>query len=30
VHYAVRGDSLPEERPKADASAFAVVRPAGE
>lgn len=27
VHYAVRGDSLPEERPKADASAYAVVRP---
>lgn len=30
IHYAVRGDSLPEERPKADESAFAVVRPAGE
>ncbi|WP_272910919.1 phosphate signaling complex protein PhoU [Falsiroseomonas oryziterrae] len=27
VHYAVRGDSLPEDRPKADASAFAVVQP---
>jgi phosphate transport system protein len=27
VHYAVRGDSLPDERPKADASAYAVVRP---
>ncbi len=27
VHYAVRGDNLPEERPKADASAYAVVRP---
>ncbi|NGM19082.1 phosphate signaling complex protein PhoU [Roseomonas stagni] len=27
VHYAVRGDSLPEDRPKADASAYAVVRP---
>ena len=26
VHYAVRGDSLPEDRPKADASAYAVVR----
>jgi phosphate transport system protein len=30
IHYAVRGDSLPDERPKADQSAFAVVRPAGE
>ena len=29
IHFAVRGDSLPEERPKADESAFAVVRPAG-
>jgi phosphate transport system protein len=27
VHYAVRGDSLPEDRPKADSSAYAVVRP---
>jgi phosphate transport system protein len=27
VHYAVRGDQLPEDRPKADASAYAVVRP---
>lgn len=27
VHYAVRGDALPEDRPKADSSAFAVVRP---
>jgi phosphate transport system protein len=27
VHYAVRGDSLPEDRPKADMSASAVVRP---
>ncbi len=27
VHYAVRGDSLPEDRPKADASAYAVIRP---
>ena len=30
IHYAVVGDTLPEERPKADQSAFAVVRPAGE
>lgn len=29
IYYAVRGDSLPEDRPKADQSAFAVVRPAG-
>ena len=27
VHYAVRGDSLPEDRPKADSSAYAVIRP---
>ena len=27
VHYAVRGNSLPDERPKADSSAYAVVRP---
>jgi phosphate transport system protein len=27
VHFAVRGDNLTEERPKADASAYAVVRP---
>ncbi|RYI96561.1 MAG: phosphate transport system regulatory protein PhoU, partial [Acetobacteraceae bacterium] len=27
VHYAVNGDSLPDERPKGDASAYAVVRP---
>lgn len=27
VHYAVTGDALTEERPKGDASAFAVVRP---
>jgi phosphate transport system protein len=27
VHYAVRGSSLPEDRPKADSSAYAVVRP---
>ncbi len=30
IFYAVRGDSLPDERPKADQSAFAVVRPGGE
>ena len=29
VHYAVRGDSLPEDRPKADQSASTVVRPRG-
>ena len=28
VHYAVLGDSLPDERPKSDNSAFAIVRPA--
>ena len=27
VHYAVLGDSLPDERPKSDGSAYAVVRP---
>jgi phosphate transport system protein len=27
VHYAVRGDTLPEQRPKADTSVSAVVRP---
>ena len=27
VHYAVRGESLPDDRPKADISASAVVRP---
>ena len=27
VHYAVRGENLPEDRPKGDASAYAVVRP---
>jgi hypothetical protein len=27
VHYAVRGESLPDDRPKADMSASAVVRP---
>jgi phosphate transport system protein len=30
IFFAVRGDSLPDDRPKADQSAFAVVRPAGE
>jgi phosphate transport system protein len=30
IHYAVRGDSLPDERPKADQSAFAVVRTPGD
>lgn len=30
IFYAVRGDNLPEDRPKADQSAYAVVRPAGE
>jgi len=29
IHYAVRGDSLPEDRPKADEPAFAVIRPGG-
>jgi phosphate transport system protein len=29
IHYAVMGDTLPEDRPKADDSAYAVVRPAG-
>jgi phosphate transport system protein len=29
VHYAVRGDTLPDDRPKSDASAYAVVRPPG-
>ena len=27
VHYALRGDSLPGDRPKGDSSAYAVVRP---
>ncbi len=27
VHFAVRGDTMTEERPKADASAYAVIRP---
>ena len=27
VHYAVQGDSLTDDRPKADSSAYAVVRP---
>jgi phosphate transport system protein len=26
VHYAVRGDSLPDDRPKSDTSAYAVIR----
>jgi phosphate transport system protein len=26
VHYAVRGDSLPDDRPKSDSSAYAVIR----
>lgn len=30
IFYAVRGDMLPEDRPKADQSASAVVRPVGE
>ncbi len=30
IFFAVRGDTLPEDRPKADQSAFAVVRPGGE
>jgi phosphate transport system protein len=29
VHYAVRGDTLPEDRPKADMSAYTVIRPPG-
>jgi phosphate transport system protein len=29
IHYAVRGDSLPEERPKVDEPAFAVIRTGG-
>jgi phosphate transport system protein len=29
VHYAVRGDNLPEDRPKADMSAYTVIRPPG-
>jgi phosphate transport system protein len=29
VHYAVRGESLPEDRPKADMSAYTVIRPPG-
>ncbi len=27
IHYAVRGENLPETRPKGDTSAYAVVRP---
>ncbi len=30
IYYAVLGDNITEERPKADQSAFAVVRPAGD
>jgi len=30
IHFAVRGESLPEDRPKGDTSAFAVVRAPGE
>ena len=30
IYYAVRGDTLAEDRPKADDSAYAVVRPASE
>lgn len=30
IHFAVRGESLPEDRPKGDNSAFAVVRAPGE
>lgn len=30
IFFAVRGDTLPDDRPKADQSAFAVVRPGGE
>jgi phosphate transport system protein len=30
VHYAVHGQAMAEERPKADVSASAVVRPPGE
>jgi len=30
IHYAVRGETLPEDRPKGDNSAFAVVRAPGE
>ena len=30
IHFAVRGESLPEDRPKGDNSAFAVVRVPGE
>jgi phosphate transport system protein len=30
VHYAVTGESLTEERPKGDGSAYAVVRPRNE
>ena len=30
IHFAVRGEALPEDRPKGDTSAFAVVRAPGE
>ena len=30
IHYAVKGEVLPDTRPKGDASAFMVVRPAGD
>ena len=30
VHYAVKGETLPETRPKGDTSAYAVVRPSSE
>ena len=30
IHFAVRGENLPEDRPKGDTSAFAVVRTPGE
>jgi phosphate transport system protein len=29
IHFAVRGENLPEDRPKGDTSAFAVVRAPG-
>ena len=29
VHYAVKGEALPDDRPKADSSAYAVIRPPG-
>jgi len=30
IHFAVRGENLPEDRPKGDTSAFAVVRAPGD